>query len=58
MLSGQMLLGQMLNVARTNVAWIRVANIEFLWWVGGGGGCVKSFPCQTQLRLCQVELGF
>ena len=24
--------------------------------VGGGGGGVKSFSCQTQLRLCQVEL--
>ena len=22
---------------------------------GGGGGGVKSFSCQTQLRLCQVE---
>ena len=23
---------------------------------GGGGGGVKSFSCQTQLRLCLVEL--
>ena len=23
---------------------------------GGGGGGVKSFSCQTQLRLCYVKL--
>ena len=23
---------------------------------GGGGWCAESFPCQTQLRLCSVEL--
>ena len=27
-------------------------------WVVGGGGGVKSFSCQTQLLLCQIELTY
>ena len=34
-----------------------IADIEFpVVVVVGGGGGVKSFSCQTQLRLCKVEL--
>ena len=32
-----------------------IADIEFVWGVGGGGGGLKSFLCHTQLF--EVELG-
>ena len=73
MSQGQMLHGQMspwrlesvLNVHRNlplkfhqnrvNNSW-DIADIEFLWWVVGGG-CAKSFYCQTQ-PCVEVRLGF